>query len=227
MGFADAELKFNQLGNENELVGNAFVDCCIELVWTTEISRAARDVVIEIIRNSLTHGKAKECVVQIRKGAIYVRDDGVDFSCLDLQTHKNGRGGATAIRYLAVELGKEVIIGSKRDDGVNETILARAGGYSGILLTKPCCIQIGRQEFDDIKQKKIPARLLAEELNPCRIVYLMLPQFVAPSDAYILRETISPDAVRGKQIVFVAGGASLSVCQTLSDLFPGCRVLQI
>jgi hypothetical protein len=156
-----------------------------------------------------------------------VQDDGIDFGCLDLEKHKNGRGGAAAIRHLIADYGKEVVLGSKRENNVNETMFARAGSYAGILLTKPCCVTIGRQEFDQIKQRQLPARLLSNELNPCRILYLLLPEFMTPSDAYILRETISQDALPGKQIVFVASGASLFVCDKLTEFFPGCRVLQI
>ena len=100
MGFADEDIKFTGLGNENEIIGRAFEDCCIEMLWPDGVSRAVRDVIIEIIRNSLTHGGASECLVQIRKGGIYIRDNGCDFSCLDLETRMNGRGGAAEIRHI-------------------------------------------------------------------------------------------------------------------------------
>jgi|ERR1035441_8505394 hypothetical protein len=227
VGLADEELRFVKLGNENAVLGTAFMDCCVESIWSQEISRVVRDVAVEIIRNSLTHGKASECIVQITRDAIFVRDNGFDFSVFDLEMHPKGRGGAAATKHLIAKCGQEVILGSKRQNGMNETMFARGGSYSGILLTKPCCIQLDRHDFEQIKTKQFPARLLSPELNPCKLVYLLLPSFLTPSDTYILRESISQDAVCGKKIIFVAPGSSSFVCQQIAEFFPNCRVLQI
>jgi hypothetical protein len=225
IGFADEEIKITALGAENELVGKTFLDCCVETMWPVDIARTVRDTVIELVRNSLTHGAAKECKVAISKHAIYVRDDGLDFSCLDLEAHKSGRGGAAAIRYLLAHFSNQVIVGAKRIGGSNETMFAPAGGHKGVMLTTPCAVQLDRNDWEVIKEGDLPARLIDISLNQCRLLYIVLPDFLTPSDAYKLREKISVDAVKDKKIVFVASGASELVSNQLQKLFPGCRIL--
>jgi hypothetical protein len=225
VGFADEEIKFTELSKENELIGLAFNDCCVETMWPASISRTVRDVIIELVRNSLTHGLANQCIVRMTKDAIYVSDDGIDFSCLDLRSHPKARGGASTIQHLIDEYGSEVILGSKRENGLNQTMFAPAGGYKGIGLARPCAVSLDRHDWEVIKGGSLPAWFLDGSLNPCRIVYVMLPHFISPSDAYKLRERVSIDALKEKQIVFVAGGASELVRKQLQELFPGCRVL--
>jgi hypothetical protein len=225
IGFADEEIKITALGAENERIGTAFLDCCVETIWPVEIARTVRDTVIELVRNSLTHGAARECKVTITKNAIYVRDDGVDFSCLDLEAHESGRGGAAAIRHLLGRFSNQVIVGAKRIGLMNETMLAPAGGYRGVMLTTPCAVQLDRSDWELIKEGALPARLVDPSLNQCRLLYILLPNFLTPSDAYKLREKISVNVVKDKKIVFVASGASDLVCTQLQTLFPGCRIL--
>jgi hypothetical protein len=225
IGFADEEITFTDLGGENEVIGRAFMDCCVESMWPPEISRTVRDLVIELVRNALSHGLAKQCTVRISKDAIFVRDEGKDFSCLDLESHPSGRGGAAAISHLRTNFSSEVVLGAKRVNGINETMFAPAGGYKGVMLTAPCAVQLDRHDWEVVKEGSLPTRFLAQSLNPCRIIYIVLPSFISPSDTYKLRERISLDAVKEKQIVFVASGASALVSQQLTKLFPGCRIL--
>jgi Type I restriction modification DNA specificity domain len=134
VGFADEGIQFTELGEENERIGNAFQDCLMQVIRSQGVARSVRDVVVELIRNALTHGRATECLVQIKKGGIYVFDNGSDFSFVDLERHKQGRGGAAAIRYVVEHCAGEVVVGSKRQNNLNETMLARAGGLSGCFL---------------------------------------------------------------------------------------------
>jgi hypothetical protein len=225
LGFAEEHIRFRELGNENELVGTAFVDCCIETELPEDVSRTVRDLVVELIRNALTHGRAKECSVDITKEAIYVSDDGVEFSCLDLNAHPNGRGGAGTLKYLLSKYDQEIVLGAKREKDRNETMLAPAGGLKGVLLTKPCCVFLDRKDWQVIKAGALPAAFADASLSPCRIVYIRLPKFSTLSDAHTLQAKISPDILKGKQIVFVAEGASQNVRANLEALFPNCRVL--
>lgn len=225
LGFAEENIRFTELVNENELIGTAFIDCCIETELPEDVARTVRDLVVELVRNSLTHGKASECMVNITKDGIYVRDDGIEFSCLDLSVHPNGRGGAGTLKYLLLNYDQEIIVGAKRENGKNETLLAPAGGLRGVLLTKPCCVFLERKDWQVIKEGSLPAAFADASLSPCRIVYIRLPKFSTLSDAHTLQAKVSPEILKGKQIVFVAEGASKNVKANLEALFPNCRVL--
>jgi hypothetical protein len=228
-GFAEQALRFRGVTHLNERIGAAFADCCIELIWAGEMARVVRDVVIEIIRNALTHGKAKQCIVVIRQGAIYVADNGLDFSCLELEKHPKGRGGAAAIRHLLNEFGNDLFLGAKRENSRNITIFARSHDSKALRFMQPCIVGLNEDDVDQLKKDEIPPVLLARRLKPCRVVHVLLPPFSTPSDVYTLHEKLllPASSLSKKQFVFVTSQTSSFVCDTIAELFPNCRVVEM
>jgi hypothetical protein len=56
---------------------------------------------------------------------------------------------------------------------------------------------------------------------------MLLPQFLPWSDAIVFADTIDPESVKDKQIVFVVVHASEGVQRYLLERFPSSRVLSI
>jgi hypothetical protein len=227
IGFAARDITLNSLGVENETIGYALEDCCVPVVWGEELAHAVRDVMIEFVRNAFIHGRAKQCTIRIEHRAVRIVDDGGDFNCLDLKHHEDKTGGATALQYLISEFGDKLILAVHREEDTNETLFALANTVKDVLLARPCVLSISKGDFELIKKGQLPAELLEIDVEPCRVVYILLAPYLAPSDSIRLRETIGQDGFGNRQIVFVAPQISSLVRRQLLEFFPGCRVVSI
>lgn len=216
IGFAPETVVLKCLGPENEIIGNALQDTCVQLIWGNGLANAARDVLIEITRNAFNHGCATECSITITDNEIIHTEDGLEFNCFGLQFHERGRGGSTAIRGLISSFGNKLLLGSRRENSgsrdVNRTVFALAS-LANIDLVKPCGVFLKPRDMEAIKQGTFPARLFNPDVASCYVVYVVLPNFPAPSDAINLFETMPADAMKGKQLVFVGRNVSSLVEQ--------------
>lgn len=227
IGFADQALSFSSLGNETKVIGQALLDSCVPLVWGAELCNAVRDVLVEIVRNTFTHGSASTCLIIIRKRAIHVTDNGSDFNWLGLSARKDGRGGAAAVKELFGGFGDKLVLGVKRVGEKNETTIAIAHSMEDIALVSPCSIQVTDEELEDIRSGVVLDTWFPPETSQCNVVYMVLPQFAPHSDAILLADSIKPETIKDRQLVFVTSNASSGVRGYLLRRFPTARVLNI
>jgi len=228
IGFADHALQIKSLGDETQTIGNATQDSCVSVIWGKELCHAVRDVLVEIVRNTFIHGKAKKCLILIRNRSIHVTDDGSDFNWLKLHSNKAGRGGAAAVRHIIEQFGDRLVLGSKRHKDENRTIIALAHTLDDIALVSPCSVEVEEEEWETIrKRRQIPASWFSSKTEPCKIFYIVLPEFMPHSDAILLSEALQPEAIKDKQIVFVTKNTSTGVRSYLLHVFPFARVLNI
>lgn len=227
VGFANATIFFEALGNETEVIGNLLLDSCVPLVWGESLCYAVRDVLIEIVRNTFQHGSASTCKVDIDKCAILITDDGIDFNWLGLASSENGRGGAASVKNLVASFRDKLILGSKRFENQNYTTISLANSIDDLSLVAPCSIRVTKDQMQKIYDGELPAAWFSSETNNCRIIYILLPRFLPYSDAMRIAEILMPEMIKDKQIVFVASHASGGVQSFLLNRFPDARVLNI
>src|SRR5690606_20933199 len=64
------------MGSGLKVIGDAIEASCMPQIWGLGISRALRDVLIEVSQNAFTHGKAKSVRLNILPNSIQLTDDG-------------------------------------------------------------------------------------------------------------------------------------------------------
>jgi hypothetical protein len=225
IGFADQTLQLPAQGNESELIGQSLLDSCVSLVWGTELCNAVRDVLVEITRNTFLHGRATTCRILIQSRSIQVTDDGGDFNWLDLPASAIGRGGAAAVRTLFQDFGGKLVLGSKRNNDRNETIIALANSFDDMACVEPCSTVVRKEDFHSIRAGKLLDSWFPPEQRKCRVVYVILPEFIPYSDAISVSDSLTRHDVSDKKIVFVVSNTSKGVQQYLLRRFPHSRVI--
>ena len=228
IGFANETLTFTSLGNETKAIGCALLDSCVPVVWGDELSHAVRDVLVEIVRNTFTHGGASSCKIIIHRRSISVTDNGADFNWLDLPSSLNARGGASAVKTRFAQFGDKLLLGAKRHNDENQTTIALALSIEDMAIVSPCSVELEEKEWDEIRRKRqIPSLWFSAETEMCRILYVVLPEFLPHSDAILLSEILQNQSGQKRQIVFVAKNTSSGVKEYLLDMFPSARMLNV
>jgi len=225
IGLADQALQLSTQDNESDIIGQALLDSCVTLVWGTELCNAVRDVLVEVARNTFIHGGATTCSIIIHGRSIHVMDNGRDFNWLDLPASTVGRGGAAAVRTLFQDFGGKLVLGSKRNNDKNETIIALAHSFDDVACVDPCSTVLRKEDFKSIRAGKLLDSWFPPKQKHCRIVYIILPEFIPHSDAISVSDSLSKQDVNDKQIVFVVSNTSRGVQQYFLKRFPQSRVL--
>lgn len=212
------EITIKALGNENDSIGNALTDCACGPIWGYEFTALARDLLIELTRNSFTHGQAKNVSILIEANRIVFRDDGQCFDQLSLAKLNKGRGGRHALKYFINNQNNKAIVAYRWLDEKNEILIGRANATTEIQAITSCHIVFDRASRSAIKNDN--------DLAPCSIVYYLLPNHLAPSDAFKMEILVEDNIDTTKEIVFAAGCMSNSVLDILKDRFPQYRIIR-
>ena len=131
------------------------------------------------------------------------------------------------MKTLFARFGDKLLLGAKRHNDENRTI-ALAHSVDDIKLVSPCSVEVKEEEWKAIrKRRQIPASWFSTTTEPCRIFYIVLPEFMPHSDAILLSEVLQPEPIKNKQIVFVTQNTSSGVERYLMEVFPFARVLNV
>jgi hypothetical protein len=213
-------ISFSRPGLENELIGNALHDSCLPAVWGNELADAARDVLIELLRNAFQHGGARRCQIRIEPKSIRFVEDGSEFNPWDLLMREQGGGGVAAVNRLLSAFGERIITAFRRTIDENEIVLALATSVDDVQDLTPCVAQ-----FEFGPEDEVHARL--DLLESCKTIYVVLPDYLSFSDTDDIVNALRPllDDRRGRSIVFVISRVSSAVRRYLSHFFPGTRIV--
>ena len=229
IGILQSEVTFSQLGTENVAIGNLIADSCLFLVWGNELADAVRDLTVEYTRNALTHGKASTCVVSTNKKSLSFVDDGFEFNWLDLEKQSSKGGGAQAVRRFLRHYGGQLIVSTQRTDGKNKTSLALAINEDDVDIANPCVMYLQQRHVNDIKKRGVLPQNQLDTIiqNQCRIVYVVAPLYMSPSDAATLGREPAMKRLNSTKVVFVFNKMSKLVKDMLDTHFPGCSFLEL
>lgn len=120
------------------------------------------------------------------------------------------------------------MLGSKRHNNENLTTIGLAHSLDDIALVKPCSFETSSEDSEYIRRHwKMPDSWFSPATDSCRIIYIVLPEFMALSDAMQLSEAMKSKSLGDKQIVFVTKHTSCGVKEGLLSFFPNARVIDI
>ncbi len=225
-------IEFTMIGGENEIIGQALHDCCVDELWSVDVSHAIRDMTVELARNAFMHGSATQCSLQIFNDRVEFISNGDDFDIYGLLDHPNARGGSFSLSSIYNNYYDLVILTQTRVGNLNKITFGRNINRASFSIAKPCLLDIGYYYRKEGGRLEIIEMLESEDLVECRSVYLALPEYVSPSDIYSLNRILVDEVagrrekLDGKQLVFVVCLVSPPVRDLIAKLFPNCRVIE-
>lgn len=216
---APNKVTFNELKNENQLIGDALVDSCIPLVWGDNVSNSIRDFLIEISRNSMTHGRATELEIKFEHNKITLFDNGVVFDLQSLKSVENGNGGQLSLTHLLERYGDELIITYRNENGKNATIITKLANPEDILEITPCAIQLTLTEYKwGVENYTVH--------DSCTELFVVLPKYFTLSD--FPRSHVKDKLLEEKRpITFIGENLSEMVLITLVNKFPNAKIINV
>ncbi|MHB8200986.1 MAG: hypothetical protein ACYDD9_09250 [Acidithiobacillus sp.] len=206
-------LQITSLGEENQIIGTAIRNSCLELIWGKMQARATRDTLIELIRNALSHGKATNAVINIRSTCIELIDNGNRFDSTTLISISGGRGGSTSLAALQKRHGATIILDSKYCSGKNLNRITLVRKPEDIPEATPCNISI---TLDRASAQTIHRQV--QTMTDCDSIYVLLPEYLTCSDAIGFRNSNGQILNSGKRIILVGNELSEQVVKELQKL---------
>jgi hypothetical protein len=205
--------------NENEIIGNALVESCIELFWGQETSDAIRDYLIEHTRNSIIHGKATEVRLEISPKKVSIFDNGHSFNPNKLITSSRARGGAKSLERLQ-SLKASIVVVNENFPSKNHTSISIIRSSQDILAITDCSISIKRE---DLYRSRSPVDVKVPD--HCNEFFIVLPEYFCYSDLGLLHNlNISSTTVK---VHFIPNKVSVGALKTLKEEFPKFNFLEI
>lgn len=202
-------------------IANAIRLSCLEYIWGKQEALTARDLVIEIARNSLTHGKASQFNLIIDAHTLTFSDDGQAFSHTDLNAADNPRGGVMSWRQFQ-KRAPNLVISYMREKKSNVFSIASTGAIDELLKTNPCSIAVyGGHESVMTAMDFIEAR------PECGTIFLY-PTFgiLAYSDLYNLAAAIRVRRLMDRDITLVMKFHSDGIQEVLASEMPNVKLIE-
>lgn len=211
----------NILGPESgfDNIGNAIEASCMSQIWGVDISRAIRDVLIEVAQNSLTHGAATSVKLKIHNRSVQLSDDGKQFNPLILNG-KSKDGCGLAIDRLIRKYGTNLYYSYKYSNGINCLELSVVSSVDEIKALTNCTADVPSSLFWGVAPNlKIPSE--------CIHVYLMFPSNISYSWVKQVPQLLTNSVRSDQEIILVGQQLSEGVIEYLKVALPDVRVINL
>lgn len=206
------------IGNENEVIGNAMLDCCVAQAWGTDIANAVRDFIIEIVRNAYLHGAATSIKFETFENRIVITDNGLNFNPKLLMNQAGRSGGIQSVKQLMKKHGNNIILAYQNKDNMNVSSIAVLKNQKDIFQITPCCFEV-----PSLNNRKV--EILVEE--SCNEYYVVFPQFISFSDLSHIHHNLRILNKEGKPITFLMKNVSEGVMECLEYQFPNINIINV
>jgi len=203
-------------GQEAELIGELLLDCGVETSWGKTNMHACRDLLIELARNALDHGRAKEVKITIEDSKITISDDGNPFD--PKVKLKDGKGGSWAALAMKALQGDHIIWVYYHEFGQNVSRFAILRQDTEMSQLTPCSVIVERQTL-------YKNNLEIKFNETCNDIYIVVPKFMVYSDVFGLKEALKAHDLSKKTVTVVSQHISDGVIEYIKDQIPGCRVI--
>lgn len=205
------------LGPNFGLIADAVEASCMPQVWGQRISRAIRDVLIEVAQNALTHGSAKTVKLQILPKSIVLIDDGNAFDPFQLKGGTK-RGGSLAITLLLNGFGTSLFHAYRQIDGTNVLEFSMVTSQREIRDLTRCSVDVPMAVFWNHGHKlSFP--------KECKRIYLMFPPIFALSWALQIPDIVAQSAHEGQEVILVGECLSEGAIDILRHRIPDIEII--
>jgi hypothetical protein len=211
----------NELVDENQIIGDALFDSCLEFTWGKKITNAVRDFIIEHSRNSILHGKGDLVEIEIDYNKITIIDNGTPFNPneLLLLDDEARNGGKNSYKFLIDNYNSELIISTRRENEKNIVVLSMINSPEEISDVTPCSIEISLTEFRwGVNEYSIH--------ESCGEIFVVLPKYFTLSDFprkgqsdALLNET--------RPITFIGENLSDMIIESIKTKYPSSSIIHI
>lgn len=209
------EISLNSINSiEIEKASNFIVDSAISVIWGQGMALSVRDLIIELARNSLTHGNAKYVKVLSNKNVIKIMDDGTIFSIENLIASPNGQGGANTVKYILENYGASIILQHfylTKENEYRIVILKNPQPQNLINSLVPCVKAITRDDIRDIN---------FFEVKSCEKINIVIGDLMSPSDVYQLFRKLKSQDIDAKKVVIHFFNSSPVVVAMAKEICP-------
>jgi hypothetical protein len=211
-------IKVQDADNDSQLIGDMLKDCEVELSWGKEKAYIVRDLLIELTRNALTHGKATEVQITINDNQITLCDNGEKFnSKTSLNNGKGGTWAASAMRKL--ELNKIIWV-YYYEFGQNVTRLAYIGKNIHLENLTPCSIEVKRTEL-------YRGEFKIKAAETCEDIYVIIPQYLVYSDIACVKMALEGFDITNKSVTLICKHVSDGVVQQAKVYLPEFHIIAV
>lgn len=218
---AKNEITVDELTDENQIIGDAIFDSCLEFTWGKKITNAVRDFTIEHSRNSILHGKGDNVKIEIEYNKLTITDNGSPFNPNDLLLvdDEERNGGKNSYKYLIENFKSQLIISTRRENEKNIIIISKISSSEELIDVTPCSIEISLSEFKwGVNEYSIH--------DSCGELFVILPKYFTLSDFprkgqsdALLNET--------RPITFIGENLSELVIQSINEKYHRCSIIQL
>lgn len=206
------------LGSEVRVIGDAIDGSCMAQIWGVKLSRAVRDVLIEIAQNSIAHGNAKKVQLIVNPRSVQLIDDGLEFNPIQLRGSASNNGGALALRFLLKDFGSSLYHSYRRKAGKNILEVSWVNSQEEIRALTACTVDVPVESFqENSKPVLIPSN--------CNTVFLMFPEYFALSWALRTPKIVSELVSKYQEFILVGECLSDGVVEVLKTQLPNVSVI--
>lgn len=177
------KVSLSQESSANSIIGDAIFDSCLPYVWGKDQAIIIRDLIIELYRNSFSHGFATHYSIEILPKKIVIHYDGTLYNIFKLLSESAGDGGSDTIKEILSIHKNDLAINYNAKNGINEIIVHRIKDFSDLSGTLPCIIKL-----DEMENGAAPASLTVHE--SCGAIYVVLPMHFCRSDVRGLESSL-------------------------------------
>lgn len=207
------KISLNTRGDENSLIANALNDCGLPISWGANETHAARDFVIEYVRNAYIHGHATEVTLEAIENKLIISDNGNEFNPKKLLKNEDGSGGTRSLRELIENFNDRIIFFTTRENNSNRTTIGLIKGKDDILAFTPCSIKV------DVNMGKLePFEINVSD--GCNEIFIVLSDFLVFSDLGILDAKFSNLKKETRPVTIVFDQISGFVKNLIREKFP-------
>ncbi len=219
--FPNRSISFEGLNNENERIDCLMRESCVYEIWGEEVGYSVRDLIIETVRNTFTHGGANEVIVETEDKSLRIISDSGKFGFEELEECERSGGGSKALSVIRERFFSEVILSHIYKDSKNEYKISLIWEKSDILESTKCREEVTRSK---VHNRNI---LDFDLVNYCEKVYIILPPYLTFSDLSILGKCIDSTDLREQDMIFVCNNVSQEVYRSVKDRFIHSMTMRI
>lgn len=221
---ANVAVAIAEVDSVQRQIFEAFLISCLSDSWGKDLANQARELVVELCLNALTHGRARIFSLSITPFSITLKDNGARFGINDLTGHRSGRGGAAVARELSQRFDQIILASSSWENNENLHTLALIRRPGDVSKVTPCSIELQGLTGETSIEKLIE---FCRDHPECQRIYVVKPYGTNASELFQISHDVIPHLRDGQDIVLVTRGSSIWLREFAEHVSSRLKVLSI